>query len=217
MISYSINLNSNSFEETVNFLVKNFEVDEIIETGTFNGLGSTTVFAKTGKKVITVESCLRNYFAACGNLKDYPNVELILGSSLNIDEMISFIDQDPFYKNENILNKSITIDGNEEDDTKAFYKHEVSGWGSGKPSRENVLIDLINNDKKQIVFLDSAGGAGYLEFKKFMSLSEDCRKNKILFLDDVSHIKHCRSVDDLKNLNVDVKISEDKRFAYCFF
>lgn len=217
MADYNINLNSNSFEEAVKFLISNYEVDEVIETGTFNGLGSTTVFAKTNKKVISVESCFNNFFAAKDNLKNYLNVELMYGSSLSIDEMVDFIDNDNIYTSNEVVNKQIMIDGDESNKMKDFYKHEITGWGYGKPSSENLLIDLINNDKKQIVFLDSAGGVGYLEFKKFMSISDEFKKNKILLLDDVSHVKHFRSVQDLLALNYKVTISEDKRFAYCIF
>lgn len=217
MINYNINLNSNLFEDTVRALLKDNEIEEVIETGTFNGLGSTTIFAKTGKKIISVESCLGNHFAAKENLKEYKNVELIYGSSLFIEDMISFIDSDDFYFKEEVKNNSAIIDGPSPDETKSFYKNEVSGWNFGKPKLENVLINLIDNNKKQIVFLDSAGGVGYLEFKLFMSLSEEKKKNKILLLDDVSHIKHYRSVEELKFLGHPVNVSIDKRFAYCFF
>lgn len=217
MIDYNINLNSNLFEEVIRTLLDNNEIEEIIETGTFNGLGSTTIFAKTGKKVFSIESCLGNFFTAKENLKQYNNIELIYGSSLPFDEMISFIKNDDFYLRDEVKNKSVIIDGPSADETKSFYETEVLGWDFGKPSLENALIDLIDNNKKQIVFLDSAGGVGYLEFKVFMSLTEDKRKNKILLLDDVFHIKHFRSVEELKNLGYPVVVSNDNRFAYCIF
>ena len=75
---------------------------------------------------------------------------------------------------------------------------------------------LINNNKRQIVFLDSAGGVGYLEFKTFMKLPKKNLNSKILILDDVMHIKHYRSVKELKNMGYKPKIINN-RFAYLSF
>lgn len=211
-----INLNSNLFSETIKKLIEENKIEEVIETGTFNGLGSTMVFAKTGVKIQTIESCLSSFFAAKENLKNYPNVTLHHGSSLKINEMVDFIDNDDFYFSPEIKDKNISIDGSD-NDPKDFYKREVNGFGFSAPPEEDILFNLINNSKKQLVFLDSAGGVGFLEFKKFMSLSENFRKNKVLVLDDVSHIKHYRSILFLKENNYNVSVSADKRFGYCTF
>lgn len=211
-----INLNSNLFSETIKNLIEQNNLEEVIETGTFNGLGSTMIFAKIGIKVQTIESCLSSFFIAKENLKNYPNVILHHAASLKISEMIKFIDDDDFYFSPEVKSKNINIDGGD-DDPKEFYKREVEGFGFSIPPEEDVLFNLINNSKKQLVFLDSAGGVGFLEFKKFMSLSEDFKKNKVLVLDDVSHIKHYRSILFLKENNYNVSVSQDKRFGYCIF
>lgn len=83
-INYSINLNNSAFENTVNLLIQNNSVEEIIETGTFNGLGSTTVFAKIKLPVTTIESCKQLHLMAKENLKTYNNVTLLYGSSSHI-------------------------------------------------------------------------------------------------------------------------------------
>jgi hypothetical protein len=214
--SQHVNLNSDLFSETIKKLIKENEIEEVIETGTFNGLGSTMVFAKIGIKIQTIESCLASFFAAKENLKDYPNVILHHAASLKIDEMVDFIEKDDFYFSQEIKDKNISIDGGEQD-PKEFYKREVNGFDFSAPPEEDVLFNLINNSKKQLVFLDSAGGVGFLEFKKFMSLPEDFKKNKVLVLDDVSHIKHYRSILFLKEAGHNVSVSEDKRFGYCTF
>lgn len=211
-----VNLNSNLFSQIMENLIKENKIEEVIETGTFNGLGSTMIFAKIGIKTQTIESCLSSFFAAKDNLKNYSNVILHHGSSLKIQEMLDFIDQDDFYSSSEIKIQNISIDGGSVD-AKSFYKDEVTGFGYSAPPKEDILFNLINNPKKQLVFLDSAGGVGFLEFKKFMSIDESFRKNKILVLDDVAHIKHYRSVNFLKENKYNVSISSDKRFAYCIF
>ena len=63
---------------------------------------------------------------------------------------------------------------------------------------------------------------GYIEFKWFMDMYEEIEsefgqdfKGKILMLDDISHIKHKRSVEHLEKLGYIVNKSEDNRFAWC--
>jgi hypothetical protein len=63
------------------------------------------------------------------------------------------------------------------------------------------------------VFLDSAGGVGYFEYLTFMNFNNT--SNKILMLDDISHIKHKRSVEHLEKLGYIVNKSDDNRFAWC--
>jgi hypothetical protein len=220
---YTINLNSNLFEQTVNSLIKKKNIEEIIETGTFNGLGSTTVFAKTKKRTISIECSYEHYQQAKMNLKHFNNVELYYGTSLPIEDMITFIENDDIYESDEFISHSLMGDyaNHNVDIIKQAYKEEVSSSCSCNKScssgMENLLIKLIDNDKKQLVFLDSAGGVGYLEFKKFMSLDKNKLKNKILLLDDISHVKHYRSVLWLQKNEYDIVISEDERFAFCIF
>lgn len=82
---------------------------------------------------------------------------------------------------------------------------------------EDALSLFANNDKRQLVFLDSAGGVGYLEFIEFMWWPINIRRNKVLLLDDVTHVKHEKSVQSLRNWGFDVNISQDGRFAWCQF
>lgn len=210
-----INLNSDLFANTITSLLNQYPTEEIIETGTFDGLGSTSIFAKTGIDIVSIESCEDHYNLAKENLKNFSNVKLLLGSSLKYEEMENFILNDEIYNSEMVISKTLPIDGGEF--SRNFYLSEVKGFKEQKPEIDNLLFDLIDNTKKQLVFLDSAGGVGYLEFLKFMSLEPEKLITKILVLDDISHIKHYRSVVYLKHNFYNVEISADRRFAYCIF
>jgi hypothetical protein len=111
-----------------------------------------------------------------------------------------------------LLNESFDLDVTYDSKyPKSFYMREIS---------QNVVVDnalelLCNNDRKQLIFLDSAGGVGYLEYLWVMNLPNEYLMNKILMLDDINHIKHYRSVKDLIDKGFDVQVSEDKRFAWC--
>lgn len=196
---YEVNLNNSEFKSVINELIANNDIDEIIETGAFNGLGSTSVFADTKKYVFSVECNYNNFITSSRNLQYYENVCLIHGLSLKRVDLIRFL-----------LNESFEIETKYDSDfPKTFYMREINQ----QVVIENALEVLCNNDRKQLIFLDSAGGVGYAEFLYIMDLQPNFLKNKILVLDDISHIKHKRSVENLE-LKYEVFKSKDQRFAW---
>jgi hypothetical protein len=196
---YEVNLNNSEFKSVINELIANNDIDEIIETGAFNGLGSTSVFADTKKYVFSVECNYNNFITSSRNLQYYENVCLIHGLSLKRVDLIRFL-----------LNESFEIETKYDSDfPKTFYMREINQ----QVVIENALEILCNNDRKQLIFLDSAGGVGYAEFLYIMELQPNFLKNKILVLDDISHIKHKRSVENLE-LKYEVFKSKDQRFAW---
>lgn len=203
MADYAIELNTNEFRDVVRRLVKDYGTKEVVETGTYLGMGSTSVFAGEGLEVFTVECNVNNLIQAAENLKDMSNVCFIHGLSL---------------KRERIIGGLMAMDfpaGGIYDSPhpKAFYVQEAN-----QPVLvENALPLLAKNESRQIVFLDSAGGLGYLEFLEFMSWPMSVRRQKVLLLDDVTHVKHARSVQSLKDWGFDVGVSQDGRFAWCQF
>jgi len=202
-IPYSINLNNTEFQNTVDKLVNEHDFTEIVETGTYNGLGSTQVFAKTNKYVFSIECNYNNFLNASKNLAMYDNVCVIHGLSLNRNALITALLEEEF-------DLDTTYDSKH---PKSFYMREISQT----VVVENALELFCKNKRKQLVFLDSAGGVGYLEFKSFMSIGDAYLENKILMLDDINHIKHKRSVEFLLKEGHEVSISKDNRFAWCIF
>ena len=199
MLDYPIQLNTLEFKAVVNELV--VDCDEVVETGTFQGNGSTKIFGETGKYVITMECNFNNYQIASQNLRQYHNVAPFHALSLKRDYLLKFL-----------LNENFDLNTNYDSPyPKTFYMREIG---------ENVLFEnglnlFCNNDRKQLIFLDSAGGVGYAEFLEVMSYSEEFLKNKILVLDDIQHIKHIRSVATLLEKGYEVSVSQENRFAWC--
>lgn len=203
MADYNIELNSNEFRDVVKRLVNEYNINEVVETGTFLGTGSTKVFAGEGLNVFTIECNPNHLTQAVQNLEGFNNVCFIHGLSLQREKLIKDLMSMDF------------PDGGIYDSTrpKVFYTQEVL-----QPVLvEDALSLFANNDKRQLVFLDSAGGVGYLEFIEFMSWPLNIRRNKVLLLDDVTHVKHERSVQSLKDWGFDVNVSQDGRFAWCQF
>ena len=68
------------FRKELELVVKKYNLRKIVETGTYDGLGSTIFFSNllesTGK-VYSIECNLQNYLKALSNLKDRKNVSPI--------------------------------------------------------------------------------------------------------------------------------------------
>ena len=203
MADYSIELNSNEFRDVVRRLVKEHNIDEVVETGTYLGTGSTSVFAGEDLNVFTVECNVNHLMRAAENLQGMSNVCFIHGLSLKRERIISGLMSMEFPK------------GGIYDSTnpKVFYVQEANQ----AVLVEDALSLLAKNETRQLVFLDSGGGLGYLEFLEFMSWPLNVRRQKVLLLDDVTHVKHAKSVQSLKDWGFEVGVSQDGRFAWCQF
>jgi len=203
-MEYPIQLNTEEFKSVLNTILINNRVEEIVETGSYHGDGSTLIFAQTGKYVYGIECNPEHYVLSYNNLVEYPNVCMIHGLSLKREDLIKGL----------LSEKFDTIDTNYDSGyPKTAYMREINY----QVSIENALDVFCNNERYQLIFLDSAGGVGYLEYKEVMSYGYDNLKNKVLILDDITHIKHLRSVNDLIEKGFNVGISEEKRFAWVSF
>ena len=198
--------NDPEFESTVQKIIADSNIEDIVETGTYDGTGSTMVWARTGLPVNTIECNPQSYVKAVNNLNLNKNVTVHNAYSLLLLDMLEWVDKDDIYSSD----RDVMADG--DDNPKAFYKAELGNY----MIPEEKLLELIRNDRRQIIFLDSAGGVGYLEYGQVMEELENghMSKNKILILDDINHVKHCRSVEDLKNKGYDVHVSSNKRWAW---
>jgi hypothetical protein len=163
-------------------------VDNVVETGTFLGTGSTQVLAQLGCPVSTIECNPEHVRQASRNLARYPNVTCLNAYSLKRDVMLSFINSDPIHDQREM---PIATDSS---DARNFYTTELGDH----QIPENVLYDLVKGPNRQLILLDSAGGVGWLEFKTIIDLPEEVRRHKFLVLDDIAHVKHFRSASYLE-------------------
>ncbi len=206
MVTYPTSLDKNDeFINTVNTLVERYNIQDIVETGTGSGSGSTVIFAKTELPIITMECNPMALRSAGENLKKFPNVIIKNALSLKKSILIEFIKTDKWD-----IPEGIEIDST---NPVSFYTNEVNR----EVIEEDILFGLINNNRKQLIFLDSAGGVGWLEFIKVMELETNFLHNKVLLLDDVNHVKHYRSIKELDLIGYKVIISKDNRFGYTTF
>lgn len=209
------------FVRHLHSIIADKRITHFLETGTFNGLGSTTMIAeaiiKTGVPVevfYTLERDPFYYHVAKKNLKKYPFVQVILGLSVSEKEAIEFLEKDDFLKNHELYPDIFIDDIN---DPRAFYINEIKGSLSARnrnpvkllkrfiknlfyptpPATDDTLRKIASKiaDHKPLILLDSAGGIGYLEFLTVMDVMQN--KPFTIILDDTHHIKHWRSRRDI--------------------
>ena len=208
-MDYQGGLNSESgFEEMVNFLIKKYDIKSIVETGTADGTGSTTIFARTSIPVKTIECNQQSHDKALKNLQQFGNVKAFWGYSLNLREMHEFIQRDDIYDKTGL---DIIFDNPSPQTCRIGYANEIGNLNI----EEDLLEKLGDIPERQIIFLDSAGGIGYLEFLKFLKFKNIT--NKILLLDDVSRVKHYRSYLHLQNMGKKLHLNSSKRWGWSDF
>ena len=183
----------------------------MIETGTYNGLGSTTFLAKSFeqsphlKTFYTIEVDPYSFGEARKNLAKFPKIECLYGSSVGLQEALDFVRQDEAIANHEKYT-DIFIDDTEK--PIEFYTRELAGllvsqkfnWRAWLlalrfPKRqEHLLKKLITQhfENELFIILDSAGGVGFLEFQTTLNLLKN--KPFYLLLDDTHHLKHFRSL-----------------------
>ncbi len=208
-------------------------VDAVIETGTFEGRGSTTLIAECfadrapPRAFVTIEANWASWRRARMNLADFPFVNAVWGGSVPVDEALAFIRSDEWLLNHHNY-PDVFID--DVDDPVAFYSREILGGLGGEAVgvRGRILKcidrllryhgeDLLRRYLRRyrsyapLVVLDSAGGIGFLEF----SILRDTMRSSqyLVLLDDIQHIKHYRSA---KHIYSDpafcvLGVSEDNR------
>lgn len=214
-------------------------ITKVLETGTFIGLGSTRTLAeafgteKNIPEIYTLEANWRNWRKAVKNLQQFSYVNPVWGMSVSREEAIEFVKKDEAIKNPDNF-PDIFIDGG--DNPMAFYLRELSGeFGNSRykvlnyyynflKERDRVdhykgedllrfFLNKFKNDHPMVV-LDSSGAIGLLEFNIVKEVMGD--KPFYLLLDDIRHLKHFRSYEELKSGNGFELIQVDEEAGWAF-
>ena len=192
-LEYNTRLQGEQYKVFIDGITKKYKIESIVETGTYDGMGSSQLLASTGLPFDTIECHGMNFIAAKVNLENFKNTRVHHAYSLKLDEMLEFIKQDEWTNNtDEMIKLGVKFD---HENPLWYYKHE--------------LTDVVS---KPPVFLDSSGGVGLLEFQKVRELPKEILKEKIVMLDDINHIKHYRSLQWMEE-NCKVEYSEDGRLA----
>ena len=119
-----------AFVTAIESAIKKYEIRIAIETGTFEGTGSTRVIAECMSRAsrpiafITLEAAFRNWCAAYHNLRSHLFVDCRWGCSVDMEGATEFMRRDDALNNHHKY-PSIYIDDIE--DPVGFYLNELNG------------------------------------------------------------------------------------------
>ncbi len=184
------------FAANVRLIFEQTVPQTVLETGTYNGLGSTTVFARTimncgfSTKIVGIEVNPIYAAAARANMavEGFANITIWEGLSIRRDELPTKEEVERFLQEMDALN--IPCDHPPQTRVES-YMREIPE----KIVTDNLLRTLIEQEKPDFILLDSAGHLGYLEFNATTETLQKIGKSAFVALDDILHVKHCNSLD----------------------
>lgn len=208
---------TSDFARSINTLFARTRLRKIVETGTYQGLGSTLTICQAlydngipTDQFFSIEVNPTFYGQAYENLAGLGFKPRLL-RGLSVPRGMLPTEADIQRETlDAVADASVFID--HQPDKRVFYYHKETNF-------PNELDDLLGfvirsmDGAPDLVMLDSGGHIGYVEFQYALTLI----KHPCYFaLDDVFHIKHCRS---LKAIQSDsrfklLELSREK-FGFC--
>lgn len=204
------------FNQTLQTLFAENQIDYIIESGTYLGTGSTRSVLKAipanrpPKAYYTLEANPTFHLISRFNLMRWPFVKPIWGNTIPREKALSFIEQDEVLRHHERY-PDVFIDTLV--NPVEFYTNEIKGHWNGNiilktvgwlsdhllTRPENLLEKLLREviDQQPLILLDSAGGTGWLEYQTVRDVMG--KKPYWLILDDIHHLKHFRSFADVQH------------------
>jgi len=174
----------------------------ILETGTYNGLGSTSAILHgledagvDGFSLISIESNRRNHSEAVKNIggEQYKGTVLLMyANSLPERMMPKMVYEVP----DHVITDHA--------DPMKYLKEVPEDIDDDGIYRAMALLD----NRPDLVLLDSAGHLGFLEFEYVCKLAE---KGFILILDDTLHRKHYDTLEFIKAHPEDFNILKESK------
>jgi len=187
-----------AFMDALTDLIQTKKLTRIIETGTFQGLGTTRAILKgLGKKkytFVSIEGNPDNHAQAVKNNPD-TRVDFLLGISIP-KELRPKRDEIKF----DGYDADVIVDHPERTRARLYF-NEID---YDVPDRMLDQAMLLTAHYPQLVVLDSAGHVGLIEFQYFMTMAKG---EFYLALDDTNHVKHKNTVK---------LIEADDRFTLTF-
>lgn len=207
------------FETSLRELVLSVKPRAIIETGTYLGNGTTRIIATAlrdaglaGTTFYSIECNPNHHQQACSNLGQaglLPFVKLLHGLSVprNLLPTVEKINDDTV---RNVVGDDVFVDHQEQNRVALYFR---------ETDFPDIHEDLLGACLEQfgrrpdLVLLDSAGHMGNVEFNYVIErLQGEC----YLVLDDICHIKHYRSFQQLQNdPRFTVIKSSEEKFGFC--
>jgi len=210
-------LTESQFARSVRDVFAAIRPTRIIETGTYRGTGTTTIIASAIRDLciekaqfVSIEVNPNNVKRARENLaKVGLSVEILNGLSVprSMLPTMEQIEQDLV---KHVLADGLVVDHEEHERAELYFRETDF---SGLP--EDLLGQALRrfDDKPDFVLLDSGGHMGFVEFRYVIErLAGPCH----IALDDIYHVKHYRSFQEIKNdSRFEVVAASEEKFGFC--
>jgi len=194
-----INLNTNLGIAIYN-LIKDYDIKNILEIGTWNGYGSTMCIIRSlidnakNCNFISVEANHSQFMLASSNLKNYQEyVKLLYGRITSLKDLVSLEDYDSSF----FLQYSKAIQ-------EQWYQVDVEQHHNS-PYIYDEIISMTNNNI-DLLILDGGEYCTYGEFSKLKNISN------FIILDDTNTIKNYKAAEEIRSCKNIFKIIEDNQY-----
>ncbi|MDA8991270.1 class I SAM-dependent methyltransferase [Opitutales bacterium] len=198
----------NTFKTAIKRFIEKYDIKNIIETGTYQGEGTTEAICDSIKqsneiKAFSIE-VNENFILKASKFllskNNFNRIRILHGLSIPSRLIPSKIEIQKFVNE--CSNHKLYID-HAEDERVNNYCNEVDF----RNLDEDLMLFCLNNidnKKNTLIILDSAGHLGYIEFNYLLSILE---RTTYIALDDIYHLKHFKSYQQVKS---------DSRFEIIF-
>ncbi|RMD48000.1 MAG: hypothetical protein D6830_07745, partial [Ignavibacteria bacterium] len=214
----SVNTES-SFSVEIHNLIKKYKPRKIIETGTHLGTGTTQIIIEglinagiSDAEFHTIEVNPNFYELAIGNLLENDLLDYVkLHNGISIPRnLLPSPEEIEEITIKNIKELDIFVDHAEVDRAKKY--HEETNFAQVEDDLLGKILKIFNYEP-DFLLLDSAGHMGFIEFSYIINkLKKEC----VIALDDVNHVKHYETVKYIKQDDRFKIITEsDEKFGFC--
>ena len=208
-----------SFAIKIDKVISEYKPTKIIETGTYLGTGTTFLIAKALKKYgfnntkfFSIEVNPKHYAIAQQNIKNQNIQEYVTGLlGLSVPRnMLPDINQIEENCVSNIEFDNIFVDHQENERAKLYYNE--TNYSDGEEDLLGKCLASFNN-APDFVLLDSGGHMGNVEFNYLIN---KLKKSCIIALDDIYHVKHRKSFEQIKtDSRFKLLAHSDEKFGFC--
>lgn len=182
------------FESAIRRAVARFKPRKILETGTYLGNGTTRMLYESLKEMgepfelITIEVNPEYHRIAKERWKSAPEVTCLLGLSILKNQLPDLAEIQRFY----VDNETPGIFHDHPRQIRAALYFAEANF----PGDDGLIVQTLRRFdwRPDLILLDSAGHLGFTEF---VTVSSFVRHPFTLVLDDVSHLKHHKTMRDI--------------------
>ncbi len=205
------------FSRAIRDLFARVRPTRIIETGTYRGTGTTMIIASAIRDLVieqaqfvSIEVNPTNFKRATENLaKAGLAVELINGLSVP-RSMLPSIEQIERELVQSVVADGLVVDHEEHERAELYFREtDYSSLPDDMLGQALQRFDC----RPDFVLLDSGGHMGYIEFRYLIDrLAGPC----YIALDDICHVKHYRSYQDIgHDSRFTVVATSEEKFGFC--